>query len=190
MSALVGLDLILGSSERYIVEQGEGAEAMYAHLPAVKGVQRSVVFHDCKVRSSDVDLRNETFDVWITEQSPDNCPYSDAPWKLGAITTTRTRHESPLLANLYVLPMAFQQFWEIADTPETEGVVQIQAHRESTVLFVFRLSLEARPRRHPVVVATDRRWRELAQIARMAVIGLVAGAVAISLINWIVSHRP
>jgi hypothetical protein len=179
----IHLDLILGPSERYIAEQGEGAEAALVDysLPASKGVRRSVVFHDCKARSNDIDLGGEIFDVWITEQSLDARPYSET-WKLGGITT------SPLQAHLYLLPMLFQQFWEMADAPTNGGVVHVEAHRESAILFVFGISMEVRPRQHPVVVASDKRWRELAQIARIAAIWLVAGAVAIGLIYWIVGH--
>jgi hypothetical protein len=193
MSDRVQLDLILGPSERHITEQDEGARTALAdyYLPVIKGVRRSVVFHDCKVRSSDIDLRDEIFDVWVTEQSPDERPYPDAPWKLGAIITTRSPNpltgiNSSLLVSLCVLPMMFQQFWEMAEAPATRAVVHIDAHREATILFVFGIRMEVRARQHPVVAASEERWRVGIEVARWTFRWLIGAAVVFSLTDWII----
>jgi hypothetical protein len=160
---IFNLDLILGPSERFISEQGEGAHALHANLSATPGVQRSIVFRDCKVRSRETDLRDKTFDLyrdktlrlWVTEQSPDDK-------FLGSIGTDGR------LARLNPLPVVFQQFWDIADAGETGRVVQVLARRESLNelmdLSVHWLRLPVPPRRHPVVIMIEKRWEEFGKI--------------------------
>ena len=156
MSDRGSFDLFLGPGKRYIVEQGESAETALPDydLSAIKGVRRQIEFRDCKIRkknNSDVDLGDETFTVWIVEQSPDVRPYPE-PWKLGAITT------SPSQAFFYLLPRMFEQFWELAEASENSAVVHVEGHREVAILFVFEIGMEVRPRQHPSVAASLINW--------------------------------
>jgi hypothetical protein len=167
MSDYARFDLILGPGKRYIIEHGPDAESVLPkyHLPGIKGVRRRIEFRDCKIGKRHTsgldDLGDETFSVWIEEQSPDARPY-DEPWKLGAITV------SP---RFYLLPMMFEEFWKMAEASQSGCFVTVETHREAAVLFVFTIGMEVLLPQYPVVAASKKRWRVVTQSQRGASAG-------------------
>ena len=171
--------LSLGRGDRSITDQGEEVETVDPYIVAHPGARRSVNFLSCKLRGY-IEIDGEkvyepSVNVYVQERLPDQPPWSE-PWKIGALNWQYAS------LSLCVSPVAFQQFWEMADARENERLdLDISGQvSPSGGLFVFenRLKVVQSSR------STERpdELRALREIA--AYIVILLGYISIGLAYW------
>jgi hypothetical protein len=139
----------LGQGRRRITEQGRGAVSDFiAHTP---GGRRTITFDSCKMISGDLPASDD-FTVYVHEQPSDANPnWPNDPWKIGVVWAEK------LSVTLHLSPVAFQQLWDTAESPETErSVLGLEAQPdERGFFFVHEVDFEVHPQKHPMARYTD-----------------------------------
>jgi hypothetical protein len=182
---------------RSITDQGERARDTVLSdviTGAYPGTQRKIVFRDCKLygdvygdvsRAMKLDgaIEDLLFTAYVW-QTAGHRPPDERPWQIGMISPI-----GPGL-DLYVSPGVFEHFWEAADAPEDERpVAALITHSDpqSVVLFVSQISLELRPRNHPVVREIELLKAIIAGAIRLgwSICAILGAILVIELIRWL-----
>ena len=183
----IQFDLLLARrGQSFVIEVGKGAASLDEFIRR-EGVWRSVRFEDCKIGYADHqeifgrNIYELSFTVTVNEQPP-NEPYWPAePWRIGLIYKFSS-FPAPSV-DLYVSPVTFQHFWEMADAPEPKKTVSVLTVRGQSLGHNFGVHdirlLPADPRK------TGKAYVILAKVERTvrALAWLSAAILAVELIH-------
>jgi hypothetical protein len=182
----------LGRGERTIINQGKEAGSPFVTFHP--GAWRSINFPDGRVLEEYIDRDERVYrgpvTTYVVEQPLDQLPWSDEPWKIGALILQpeMIRDRGYAALSLYVSPVAFEQFWEMADAPENErSVVTVEGQVNpygNVDIYEIRLKPRSRSTTHPVVLERQGVipwWGGV-----ISAIGwLLAALLVIELIRWL-----